>query len=87
MGFSSNVGCILNYLNFFQTTVFNNSREILLELFFLLKIIIKSSMIDNNLKSINQDKTIGIIICRRNNKYLIEYCSDKRIISRECEIK
>ena len=39
--------------------------------------------IDNNLKSINQDKTIGIIICKRNNKYIIEYCSDKRIISRE----
>ncbi len=35
------------------------------------------------LKSINRDKTIGIIITRRDNKYLIEYCSDKRIISRE----
>ena len=29
--------------------------------------------IDNNLRSINQDKTIGIIICKRNNKYVIEY--------------
>ena len=39
--------------------------------------------IDNNLKSINQDKTIGIIICKKDNKYIIEYCSDRRIISRE----
>ena len=43
--------------------------------------------IDNNLRSINHDKTIGIIICKRNNKYVIEYCSDKRIISREYIIK
>ncbi|MGN1342271.1 MAG: PDDEXK nuclease domain-containing protein [Bacilli bacterium] len=35
--------------------------------------------IDNNLKKINQDKTIGIIICKKDNKYVIEYCSDKRI--------
>ncbi len=39
--------------------------------------------IDKNIKRIDQDKTIGIIITRRDNKYLIEYCSDKRIISRE----
>ena len=42
--------------------------------------------IDNNVRKINQDKTIGIIICKRNNKYVIEYCSDKRIISREYEL-
>lgn len=42
--------------------------------------------IDNNLKTINQDKTIGIIICKRDNKYILEYCSDKRILSREYEL-
>ena len=42
--------------------------------------------IDNNLKNINHDKTIGIIICKKNNKYVIEYCSDKRVISREYKI-
>lgn len=41
--------------------------------------------IDNNLRKINQEKTIGIIICKKNNKYVIEYCSDNRIISREYE--
>ena len=42
--------------------------------------------IDKNIKRIDQDKTIGIIITRRDNKYLIEYCSDKRIISREYKV-
>ena len=42
--------------------------------------------IDNNLKTVNQDKTIGIIICKRDNKYILEYCSDKRILSREYEL-
>lgn len=41
--------------------------------------------IDNNLRKINQEKTIGIIICKKDNKYVIEYCSDNRIISREYE--
>ena len=42
--------------------------------------------IDNNLKKISQNKTIGIIICKRNNRYVIEYCSDERIFSREYEL-
>ena len=39
--------------------------------------------IDKNIKTINQDKTIGLIVCRENNKYIIEYSTDKRIIARE----
>jgi predicted nuclease of restriction endonuclease-like (RecB) superfamily len=42
--------------------------------------------IDIFLKTINQDKTIGIIICKRDNKYIIEYSSDRRIIARSYEI-
>ena len=42
--------------------------------------------IDKNIKSINQDKTIGIIICKKDNSYVIEYCSDDRIIAREYEL-
>ena len=41
--------------------------------------------IDENLRKINQDKTIGIIICKQDNKYVIKYCSDDRIIAREYE--
>ena len=35
--------------------------------------------IDKNIKSINEDKTIGIIICKKDNKFVMEYCSDDRI--------
>ena len=42
--------------------------------------------IDENLRKINQYKTIGIIICKQNNKYVIKYCSDDRIIAREYEL-
>ena len=42
--------------------------------------------IDKNLKKINQDKTIGIIIVIKNNKFVLEYCSDERILTREYEL-
>ena len=43
--------------------------------------------IDNNLKSIEEGKTIGIILCKKDNKLLLEYCSDPRILSREYILK
>ncbi len=36
--------------------------------------------IDSNVKSIYQDKIIGIIICKKDNKFVMEYCSDERIL-------
>ena len=39
--------------------------------------------INKNLKSTEEEKTIGIILVRKNNKYVMEYCSDERIKSRE----
>ena len=42
--------------------------------------------IDNNLRRINQDKTIGIIITKKDNEYIIEYSSDERILSREYQL-
>ena len=39
--------------------------------------------IDKNIKTINEDKTIGIIIVKKEDKYIMEYCSDKRIMTRE----
>ncbi len=44
------------------------------------------SYIDKNIKKINHNKTIGIIVCKKNNKYIIEYCSDERITSKEYEL-
>ena len=42
--------------------------------------------IDKNIKNIDDTKTVGIIICKKENRYVIEYCSDDRIISREYEL-
>ena len=42
--------------------------------------------IDKNVKALSDDKTIGIIICARNNKYIIEYSSDERIFAREFKL-
>jgi hypothetical protein len=39
--------------------------------------------IDKNIKKFNHDKTIGIVIVKKNNKFVMEYCSDPRIIARE----
>ena len=42
--------------------------------------------IDKNVKDIFDVDTIGIIICARNNKCIIEYCSDERIFARGFKI-
>ena len=42
--------------------------------------------IDKNIKTIEENDTVGIIICKHNNEYVIKYCSDDRIIAREYEL-
>ena len=42
--------------------------------------------IDQNVKKVSHDKTIGIIICKQDNEYIIKYCSDDRIIARRYEL-
>ena len=42
--------------------------------------------IDKNIKEIFHNNTIGIIICKKENNFVIEYCSDERIIVREYEL-
>ena len=43
------------------------------------QIMVYMNYIDKHVKEINQDKTIGIIVCKKDNKYLIEYSTDPRI--------
>ena len=43
--------------------------------------------IDKNIKSIEENNTIGIIICKKDNQFIMEYCSDPRILSREYILK
>ena len=42
--------------------------------------------IDKNAKTIEENSTVGIIICKQDNGYVIKYCSDNRIIAREYEL-
>ena len=42
--------------------------------------------IDKNIKTIEENDTVGIIICKKDNKYVIEYCSDERTNVREYEL-
>lgn len=39
--------------------------------------------IDKNIKTIEEDKTIGIIILKKDNKFIMEYSSDSKIITKE----
>ena len=42
--------------------------------------------VDKNIKEISNNKTIGLIICKKENKFVIEYCSDERIAIREYKL-
>ena len=42
--------------------------------------------IDKNIKEVSNNDTMGILICKRENKFVIEYCSDDRIVVREYEL-
>ena len=42
--------------------------------------------IDKNIKGVTNDRTIGVLICKKENKFVIEYCSDDRIAVREYEL-
>ena len=44
------------------------------------------NFIDSNVKSLYQDNTIGIIICKKDNKYIIKYCSNPRVIRTTYEL-
>ena len=42
--------------------------------------------IDKNMKTIDENKIVCIIICRQDNEYVIKYCSDDGIAVREYEL-
>ena len=42
--------------------------------------------INENIKTLEENETVGIIICKQDNEYVIRYCSDDRIIAREYEL-
>ena len=42
--------------------------------------------IDKNIKEISNNDTMGILISKRENRFVIEYCLDDRIAVREYEL-
>ena len=43
--------------------------------------------VDKNIKKVFHDKSIGVVICRKEDKYILEYCSDNRIFTTTYELK
>ena len=42
--------------------------------------------VDTHIKEINQNPTIGIIICKKGNKFIMKYVTNKNIVDREYEL-
>ena len=86
------VGCNYNYIDLLLYNIeFNCYVVIELKITKLKKehigqIEVYMNYIDKNLRKISQDKTIGIILCRKDNKFIMEYCSDERIKVREYKL-
>ena len=43
--------------------------------------------VDKNIKEAFNENSVGVIICRKEDKYVLEYCSDNRIFTTTYEIK
>ena len=43
--------------------------------------------VDKNIKELFNDKTVGVVICKKENKYVLEYCSDNRIFTTTYKVK
>ena len=42
--------------------------------------------VDKNIKETFNDKSVGVIICKKEDKYVLEYCSDSRIFTTTYEL-
>ena len=86
------LGNIYNYIDLFLFNIEYNCYIVIelkvteLKKEHIGQIQIYMNYIDENVKKFNHDKTIGIIICKYENRYIIKYCSDSRIISREYKL-
>ena len=86
------IGCNYNYIDLLLYNIeFNCYVVIELKVTELKKehigqIKVYMNYIDKNLRKQMQDKTIGIILCKKDNKFIMEYCSDERIKVREYEL-
>ena len=86
------IGCNYNYIDLLLYNIeFNCYVVVELKVTELKKehigqIEVYMNYINKNLRKQMQDKTIGIILCKKDNKFIMEYCSDERIKVREYEL-
>ena len=86
------IGCNYNYIDLllynyeFNCFVVAELKVTKLKKEHIGQIKVYMNYIDKNLRNSMQDKTIGIILCKKDNKFIMEYCSDERIKVREYEL-
>ena len=83
------IGNRYNYIDMLLFNI-NNNRYVVLELKVtelkkehIGQISVYMNYIDNNLKKMDQNPTMGIIICKKNNKFIMKYVTDNKILERE----
>ena len=83
------IGSRYNYIDMLLFNI-NDNRYVVLELKVtelkkehIGQISVYMNYIDNNLKKMDQNPTIGIIICKKNNKFIMKYVTDNKILERE----
>ena len=43
--------------------------------------------VNKNIKKPFHDNTVGVVICKRENRYVLEYCTDDRIFTTTYKMK
>ena len=83
------IGNRYNYIDMLLFNI-NDNRYVVLELKVtelkkehIGQISVYMNYIDNNLKKPGQNPTMGIIICKKNNKFIMKYVTDNKILERE----
>ena len=83
------IGNRYNYIDMLLFNI-NDNRYVVLELKVtelkkedIGQISVYMNYIDNNLKKMNQNPTMGIIICKKNNKFIMKYVTNNKILERE----
>ena len=83
------IGSRYNYIDMLLFNI-NDNRYVVLELKItelkkenIGQISVYMNYIDNNLKKTGQNPTMGIIICKKNNKFIMKYVTDNKILERE----
>ena len=87
--YSIKIGNRYNYIDMLLFNI-NDNRYVVLELKItelkkehIGQISVYMNYIDNNLKKMDQNPTMGIIICKKNNKFIMKYVTDNEILERE----